>query len=218
MTKTDVLNEIAARKIVAIFRGIAPERCSDAANALYDGGVTLCEVTFNQKEAAAGFASTVDSIRSILAGAGERKIFVGAGTVLTGEQVVLAYNAGAQFIITPNTDPEVISLANSLGMVTMPGAFTPSEAVVAYRAGADFVKIFPAVIGGPAYIKAICGPLSHIPFTAVGGVDEKNARAFLNAGCVGLGVGGNLVSKKLIEAGAYDELTALARTYVEAIS
>ena len=117
-----------------------------------------------------------------------------------------------------DAEKEVIDLANSLGMVTMPGAFSATEAVIAYQAGADFVKIFPAVIGGPAYIKAIRGPLSHIPFTAVGGVDEKNAKSFLDAGCVGLGIGGNLVSKKLISEGKYDELTALARTYVNAIS
>ncbi len=218
MNKQEVLEAILERKIVAIFRGIDPERCSEAANALYAGGVAICEVTFDQNEVEGGYASTVNSIKNILAGKGDRAIFCGAGTVLTCEQVVLAYNAGASFIITPNTDPEVIDLANSLGMVTMPGAFSATEAVIAYQAGADFVKIFPAVIGGPAYIKAIRGPLSHIPFTAVGGVDEKNAKSFLDAGCVGLGIGGNLVSKKLISEGKYDELTALARTYVDAIS
>lgn len=218
MNKQDVLQEMLAHKIVAIFRGIAPERCSDAANALYDGGIAFCEVTFNQKEEESGFVSTVESIKNIIAGKGDRKLFVGAGTVLTGEQVVLAYNAGASFIITPSTDPEVIDLANSLGMVTMPGAYTATEIVLAWQAGADLVKVFPAATAGIGYFKAVKGPLSHIPLVAVGGINDTNAKDFLNAGAVGLGIGGNLVSNALISEGKYEELSALAKKYVEAIA
>ena len=218
MDKKIILEEAAKSRIIAIFRGIDADHCSAAANALFDGGICFCEVTFNQKETEGRFASTLDGIRNIIAGAEGRKLFVGAGTVLTTEQVVLAYEAGAQFIITPNVNTEVIRLANSLGMATMPGAFTPTEVEHAYAAGADIVKIFPAADLGPSYLKAIRGPLSHIPLMAVGGIDEKNGKSFLDAGAIGLGIGGNLVSKKLISEGKYDELRKLAETDVASIA
>ncbi len=212
-----IVEEIRKRKLVAIFRGIDPEKCSEAANAIYEGGINLCEVTFRMKEKDNGFASTLDGIRNIIAGAGERQIFVGAGTVLTTAQVALAYEAGARFIITPSVNVEVIRLASELGMVTMPGAFTPTELETAYEAGADFVKIFPASTAGSAYFKAVSGPLGHIPLVAVGGVDENNIPEFLAAGAVGFGISGNLVKKSLIEEGKYKELTELAKKYVDAV-
>ena len=174
------------------------------------------EVTFNQKEGDSGYESTVDSIRKIASEA-NKEILIGAGTVLTEQQVVLASNAGAEFIVTPTTDPAVIRLANSLGMVTMPGAYTPTEINNAYKAGADFVKVFPASEVGCAYFKALHGPLGHIPLTAVGGVTMDNAKAFLAAGAVGLGIGGNLVSRKLIENGDYLGLAELAEKFCESI-
>ena len=215
--KKEIIEEIKKGKIIAIFRGIDAARCSDAANALYEGGINLCEVTFRRTEKEEGYASTLDGIRNIIAGAGDRKIYVGAGTVLTTDQVALAWSAGAQFIITPNVNPEVIRMANELGMVTMPGGFTPTELETAYEAGADFAKVFPASDMGPGYIKAVRGPLAHIPLLAVGGIDENNGKAFLDAGAVGLGIGGNLVNKKLIEAGEYGKLTELAKTFVRNI-
>ena len=216
--KKELIQEILDEKIVAIFRGIAAERCSDAANALYEGGIRFCEVTFRRDEEESGYTSTLDGIRNIIAGAGGRKIHVGAGTVLTTSQVAMAWSAGAEFIITPNINPEVIRMANDLGMVTMPGGMTPTELELAYEAGADFAKVFPAGSLGPGYIKAVRGPLAHVRLMAVGGVDEKNGKAFLDAGASGLGIGGNLVSRKLIEAGEYGKLTELARVYVESIA
>ncbi|MCR4908093.1 MAG: bifunctional 4-hydroxy-2-oxoglutarate aldolase/2-dehydro-3-deoxy-phosphogluconate aldolase [Lachnospiraceae bacterium] len=212
-----MLKKIRERKLVAIFRGIDPERCSEAANALYDGGISLCEVTFRMEESPENFSSTTEGIKRIKEGAGNRDIHVGAGTVLTLEQVALAYDAGAEFIITPGTNVEVIRMANALKMVTMPGAFSPSEAESAYEAGADFVKIFPASVLGSGYFKALSGPLAHIPLIGVGGIDENNMGEFLKAGAAGFGIGGNLVSKKLIDAGKYDELRELAEKYVSAI-
>lgn len=211
-----IIREIYEKKIVAIFRGIHPGRCSKAAQALYDGGITMMEVTFNQKEADSQYASTLESIRNI-AEAGEGKIFVGAGTVMNTKQVVLAYNAGAQYIITPTVDEEVIGLSRDLGMVTMPGAFSATEINNAYKAGADLVKVFPAADMGINYFKSIRGPLGHIPLVAVGGVNINNAKDFLNAGAVALGIGGNLVDKNLIQNEDYAELTKLAQEYVKSI-
>ena len=128
-----------------------------------------------------------------------------------------AYAAGAQFIVSPDTNVAVIQRTRELGMVSMPGAMTPSEAMAAHTAGADFVKLFPAGALGAGYIKAVRAPLSHIAFLAVGGINENNAKSFIEAGCVGLGVGGNLVNKAWIEAGEFNKIAALARTFVENI-
>ncbi len=213
-----ITEEIRKRKIVAIFRGIDPARCADAAIALYEGGINLCEVTFDMKEREQGFKSTLDGIRNIIAGAGDRDIYVGAGTVLTTAQVALAYEAGARFIITPSVNTEVIKAAADLGMVTMPGALTPTEIETAWEAGADFVKIFPASAVGSSYFKAVSGPLGHIPLIAVGGVDDSNMPEFLSAGAAGFGVAGNLVKKALIGEGKYEELTELAKRFVNALN
>lgn len=215
--RTTILEEIRRNRIIAIFRGIDADRCSPAANAIYDGGIRFCEVTFNAAEEDNNYASTCDGIRNIIAGAGGRKIFVGAGTVLTQKQVVLARDAGAQFIITPNINTKVIRLARDLGMVVMPGAFTPTEIEQAYEAGADIVKIFPASAVGTAYFKAVSGPLAHIPLMAVGGVDLDNGKTFLEAGAIGLGIGGNLVNRKRTETGDYETLKKLAEEYTASI-
>lgn len=216
--KQKIIEKINSRKIIAIFRNIDADKCSQAANALYDGGIELCEVTFNQKEKADEYKSTLDGIRAMIAGKGNRDLYVGAGTVLNVEQVKLAYQAGATFIITPTCIPEVIKAANELGMVTMPGAYTATEIQTAYDAGADFVKIFPASDAGTKYIKAIRGPLSHIPMTAVGGINMENGKEFLKAGVAGLGIGGNLLNKEYISNGEFDKLTELAKNYVESIA
>ena len=142
------------------------------------------------------------------------KMVVGAGTVLTREQVDLTVAAGGRFIVTPSLNLDVLHYAQKKGLVTLPGVLTPTEAVAAYEAGADFVKIFPAGNLGPGYIKAIKAPLSHIPMLAVGGVNEKNFAEFLKAGAAGAGVGGNLVNKDWIKAGEFDKITALAKEFV----
>lgn len=171
----------------------------------------------NLKNLVAGLKETVlttAAIRSIH-DALEGKVYVGAGTVLTREQVDLAKEAGALYIITPSTNPDVIRYAKEQGLVTMPGAMTPSEVVEAYEAGADFVKIFPVGNLGAAYIKAVKAPLSHIPILAVGGVNEKNIAEFLRMGAVGAGVGGNLVNTQWIKNGEFDKITALAEEFVK---
>jgi len=144
-------------------------------------------------------------------------MLVGAGTVIREEQLDMASEAGAEYIITPNTNVELIRKVKEYGLLSFPGAFTPSEIVEAYNAGADAVKVFPVGNLGPAYIKAVKAPLSHIPLMAVGGVNEKNAADFMAAGCCGIGVGGNLVNKNWIEAGEWDKIIALAKEYRKAV-
>ena len=216
--KSKIIRTVRDNKVVAIFRGIAPDEASNAANAIYDGGIRLCEVTFRMNEKKDGFTSTLCSVRNMIYGKGARDLCVGVGTVLTMEQVLLAYEAGAEFVITPSVNPDIIRLANSLGMMTMPGAYSPTELETAYEAGADFIKIFPAAQAGASYFKMVRGPLEHIPLIAVGGVNLDNMRDFLKAGAVGVGIGGNLVDRKLIGNHQYEELAGLARKYADIAS
>lgn len=210
-----ILNEIINHKLIAIVRGIESTKMLNLVSALKSGGISCIEVTFDHASIQ-GIENTATSIRLIKEAFGE-EILLGAGTVLTPEQVDIAKQAGAKFILSPNTDISVIKRTKELNMISMPGAFTPSEAAAAWNAGADIVKLFPIAQLGPAYIQALKGPLSHMRFSAVGGVNEKNATEFLKAGACCLGIGGNLVSKKLIESGEFQEITRLAKEYVQTI-
>lgn len=211
-----VLTEIFRQKIIAIIRGADEPQALAAARALYEGGITLVEVTFNQK-APETFAHTANAIRSIRDQMGDQ-ILVGAGTVTSTELVRLAADAGASYIISPDTDEAVIRETKRLELVSIPGAYTPTEAKRAYNTGADFVKLFPCVGDAPAYIKALCGPLNNIPFLAVGGVNADNAADFLKAGAVGIGVGSSLVNKKWLDSGQYIKITEEAKRFINNIS
>ena len=211
-----VINEIKKQKIIAIMRGLSTDEAVKTAKALYEGGITLVEVTFNQK-APESFVDTAAAIKAIKEEMGD-KMLVGAGTVTSPELVRLAAEAGALYIISPDTDVEVIKTTKELGLVSLPGAYTPTEAKVAYNAGADFVKLFPCVGNAPAYVKAVCAPLNHINFLAVGGVNADNAADFLKAGALGVGVGGNLVNKEWIKNGEFDKITAEAKKYVASVN
>lgn len=206
-----ILEQIERDRIIAIVRGLAPERMEGLAEALLAGGVTMIEVTFNQQNPDS-FGETAAAIR-LLATKYAGRIAPGAGTVMTEAQVRTAFNAGARYIISPNVDARVIRASKALGMAALPGALTPTEIALAWEAGADAVKVFPAGALGPGYIKAVKAPLPHIPLMAVGGVNEKNAADFLSAGAVGLGVGGNLVDKTLIASGDWEKITALGMAY-----
>ena len=206
------LNEICKQKVIAIVRGLNKDEAVKAAKALYEGGIKLVEITFNQK-APETFVDTAETIKAIKEEMGD-KMLVGAGTVTSPELVRLAAEAGALYIISPDTDVEVIRTTKELGLVSIPGAYTPTEAKQAYNAGADFVKLFPCVGNAPAYVKAVCGPFNHIKFLAVGGVNADNAADFLKAGAVGVGVGGNLVNKDWIKAGEYEKVRDEAAKYV----
>ena len=208
-----VIEQIRKNRIIAIVRGVEPEKAIRVAQALYDGGIRLVEVTFNQKDPAS-FQATAASIRGIRDAMGD-KVLVGAGTVTSPELVELAQQAGALYIISPDTDIAVIQKTKQMGLVSIPGAYTPTEAKQAYLAGADFVKLFPCVGDAPAYLKAVCAPFNHIPFLAVGGVHADNAADFLKAGACGIGVGGSLVNKKWIDAGEYHRITEEAKRFLK---
>ena len=215
MNKT-TLQKIMDGKIIAIVRGIQSEKIAQLAEALVKGGITCIEVTFDQSSQE-GCRNTLEGIANIKAALGEQ-VCVGAGTVMTVEQVQQAVQAGAEYMISPNTDAEVIAETKRLGKVSIPGAMTPSEVVYAYACGADIVKMFPAGVLGTAYIKAVKAPLKHIPVTAVGGVNAGNCADFIRAGACGVGVGGNLVSPTLVNEGRFDEITALAQEYTDALA
>ncbi|MDR2687875.1 MAG: bifunctional 4-hydroxy-2-oxoglutarate aldolase/2-dehydro-3-deoxy-phosphogluconate aldolase [Oscillospiraceae bacterium] len=209
-----VIRQILEKKIVAIVRGLPEPQAVPLAGALLAGGIGLIEVTFDQA-APESFPRTASAIAAIR-GAYGGKMHVGAGTVMTPGQLRLAYDAGAQFIISPNVDAAVIHQTRENGLVSLPGCMTPTECAAAHGYGADFIKIFPAGVLGPGYFKALLAPLSHLKFLAVGGVDCANIPDFLRAGALGFGVGGNLVNREWIAAGEFDRITAAAREYASA--
>lgn len=202
-------------KIIAIVRGAGAGQCMKIADALYEGGIRLMEITFAQKHPDS-FAETAEAIRAI-SEKYKGRMLVGAGTVTTPTLVELAANAGAKYIISPDCNAAVICRTRELGLVSMPGAMTPTEVMQAHWAGADYVKLFPAGNLGVGYVKAIRAPISHVKLLAVGGINEHNVADFLKAGMVGAGIGGNLANKAWIEAGEYHKITETARKLVEAI-
>lgn len=213
MTKEEVIQKIYDKKITAIVREIPKEYLFDLADAFYAGGIEIIEIPFNNSKPDS-FKATADAIRALKEHTKDRMV-VGAGTVLTPEQVDMVYEAGGQIIVTPNTEPAVISRSKELELVTMVGAFTPTEIVNAYHAGVDFVKVFPSGNLGPAYIKAVRAPLKHIPMIAVGGVNENNLKDFYAVGCVGAGVGGDLCNMEWIKNGSFDKITEHARKFMD---
>lgn len=210
-----VLNKILEGKIVAIVRGIPSDEVVGLAKALVEGGISCIEVTFDQSSEEKA-QDTLKAISNISKALGDR-VCVGAGTVMTVKQVEAAAAAGAEYMISPNTNAAVIKRTKELDKVSIPGAMTPSEVAEAYELGADIVKMFPAGVLGCAYIKAVKAPLKHIPVTAVGGVNPGNCADFIRAGAVGVGVGGNLVSPQLVKEGRFEEITAIAKSYTDAL-
>ena len=213
--RQETIRAVEAEKIIAIVRGAEPEQCLKVAQALYDGGIRLMEVTYNQK-APETWQTTADTIGAI-AKEFEGRMMVGAGTVTTPELVEMTAKAGGRFIISPDCNTDVIRRTRELGLVSMPGALTPTEVMQAHWAGADFVKLFPLGNLGVAYAKAVMAPISHVKMLAVGGVNENNVAEFLQAGLVGAGIGGNLANKKWIDAGEYHKITETAQKLVEAV-
>lgn len=209
-----VIRRILDTRIIAIVRGADEEVILPLGEALTAGGITLMEITFNQAKPES-FEATLRGIAGVRERFGDR-LLAGAGTVLSESQADMAWEAGALYIVSPNTDPVVIRHTRDLGLVSLPGALSPSECLTAHEAGADFVKLFPAAELGTGYLKALRAPLSHLRFLAVGGIDEGNAAAFIGAGAAGLGIGGNLVNKEWMAAGQWDKITDLARRLVKA--
>lgn len=209
-----IIQAVKDHKIIAIVRGVESEKCLRVAQALYDGGIRLMEITYNQK-APDSWEETARTIGTV-ARAYEGKMYVGAGTVTCTELVELTAKHGGQFIISPDVNEKVIRRTCELGMISMPGALTPTEVMTAHTAGAHFVKLFPAGNLGVGYLKAVKAPISHVDLLVVGGVDEKNIGAFLAAGAVGAGIGGNLVNSAWVENGKFDKITEVAKLLVKA--
>ncbi len=195
--------------LVAVIRAESGERLCEVAEALIAGGVLAIEITFTVPNAA-------DAIRQVAAQVGDRAI-VGAGTVTTVEMAKAAVEAGARFLVSPVVDLEVIAAAQDVNCLIMPGAMTPTEVLTAWQAGADIVKIFPADVAGPGYLKALNGPLPEVRLMPTGGVNLETAAEFLRAGACALGVGGALVSPKDIAAGDYEGIRARAKKFREIV-
>lgn len=210
-----IIEKVLEKKIIAIVRGVYGQDCVNLARALHEGGIDLLEVTFDQSQPE-NLERTSDTVKLLNETLGKEMLF-GAGTVTDLNMLELAKRSGAKFIVSPDINEAVIKATVEAGMVSMPGAMTPTEIQYAWRCGADFVKVFPTSNLGAAYIKAVRGPLNHIRMLAVGGVNEKNIREFIAAGVVGAGVGGNLVNKQWIANGEFDKITELAKKYVDSI-
>ncbi len=213
--KLQVTEAVEKEKIVVIIRGVEKERLIPLASAMYDGGIRLLEITYD----ATGKISDKETANSIktLSEKFEGKMLIGAGTVLNPSQVELTEAVGGKFIISPDTDKSVIEKTKSLGLVSMPGALTPTEIANAHKFGADFVKLFPISSLGTDYVKAVKAPLSHIKLLAVGGINEKNINDYAKAGVCGFGIGSNIVNKEYIEKEEYGKITALAKEYISAL-
>lgn len=211
----DALTFIKEHRLVSISRQVYRQELLEAAKRILKSGIYCLEITFDQASPTS-LQDTPDSIALIKQELGD-EICVGAGTVMTVEQAKAARAAGADFALAPNVDVDVIHAIKTLDMVAVPGAFTPSEIATAYNAGADIVKVFPIGNLGVDYLKAIRGPINHIPLMAVGGVSASNIKSFLDNGCCSAGVGSNIINKKRAQAGAFDEIEQAAFEFVQAI-
>lgn len=206
MSREATLRRILEGGIVAVVRAESGESLVKVVRALAEGGVTAAEITFTVP----GALEVIQQVRRELGDT----VVLGAGTVLDPETARAALLAGAEYIVAPSLNVDVIRLCRRYDKVVMPGAFTPTEVVAAWEAGADVVKVFPADVGGPPYLKALKGPLPQIRLMPTGGVDLNTAEAFLKAGACCLGVGGSLVEPKAVALGDFARLRDLAAQYV----
>lgn len=208
--KHELLNTIVESGVVAVVRRIEKEKVMNVISALVEGGITGIEMTMDSE-------NVLETIAEAKATFSDRAV-IGAGTVLDGESARLAIQAGAEFIFAPTLKQETITVANRYGKIAIPGVFTPTEILQAYEWGADIVKVFPASVLGSKFIKDVKGPLGHIPMMPTGGIDLDNIQEYIKAGAIAAGVGGSLLNKELIQQGKWDELTHLARQYVEKVA
>ena len=216
MNNQEVIDRILKEGLIVIVRGIKNEHLIPMAEAMYRGGVRVLEVTY-AADGSIPEKATQEGIRALKAHFGDR-MSIGAGTVLSTHQVDLTREAGGEFIISPDVNPEVIAYTKEQGLVSIPGALTPTEAQTAHLAGADFVKLFPVTALGAEYGKAIRAPLSHIRFLAVGGVDERNVKEYLSVGVCGFGISSSLARKDLIEAGDFASIEALSLAFTSTLA
>ncbi len=206
MSKESHLSQILECGIVAVVRSPDSEQLVEVVRALADGGVTVVEITMTVPDA-------LGVLRQVRRALGER-VLLGAGTILDGETARAALLAGAEYLVAPTLNLEVIRLCQRYSKLVMPGAFTPTEILTAWEAGADIVKVFPAEVVGPAFFKAMRGPLPQIRLMPTGGVDLNTAADFLKAGACCLGLGSQLVEPRAVAERNFERIRDLARQYV----
>jgi len=205
MGANESMERILKTGVVAIMRANSSDQLLGAAKAVLAGGVEAIEVTMTTPGA-------LDVIRQATSQFGKDVLF-GVGSVLDAETARVAILAGAQFVVCPTFKLETVELCKRYSIPVVPGAYTPTEILTAWEAGANAVKVFPASVSGPAYIKAIKGPLPQISLSAVGGVTVENTADFFRAGVDFVGVGGELVNQKLLDASDFAEITGRARNF-----
>jgi 2-dehydro-3-deoxyphosphogluconate aldolase/(4S)-4-hydroxy-2-oxoglutarate aldolase len=210
MEKTEKLNLIRETGVIAIMRAQSSEQLITAAQAIEQGGVRVIEVTMTTPGA-------LDVIAEARKRFGDNVLF-GAGSVLDAETARAAILAGAGFIVAPTLKLETIALCNRYSVPVVPGCATPTEALTAWEAGADMVKLFPASFGGPDLVQAFLAPLPQLEIIPVGGVNLDTAAEFIRKGAVALGVGSSLISQKLLDAGDMEELTRRAKAFIKQVT
>lgn len=210
MTKLEQMKRIEACGIVAIIRANSSNELIEAAAAIQTGGVDVIEITMTTP----GALRVISDVSKHLGDA----VLIGVGSVLDPETARAAMLAGAEFVVSPVTKNDVIEICNRYGKVVIPGAFTPTEILTAWEAGADYVKVFPSSGVGPSYIKDIKAPLPQIPLIPTGGINAENAADFIKAGSTALGVGSALVSNSIIESGDFNLLTERAENLISSVN
>ena len=210
MNKTDILNRMLEPGVIAVIRADSSEQLEHVARALRDGGVTAMEVTMTTPNA-------LDVIKNVSRALGD-SILMGVGTVLDETTARLALLAGAQFVVTPVMRPEVIALCNRYSIPIVSGAYTPTEALTAHEAGADFIKLFPADGLGPSYVRALKAPLPQLQIIPTGGVDVETCGDFIRAGCAAVAAGGSLVSKDILKKDDWAALSDLSARFVAQVA
>ncbi len=206
--KANVLAELRTAAVIAVLRAPGPDSARGACSALVEGGVRAIEVTYTTPEAASVIRWAAETFGD--------KVVVGAGTLTEEAQVREAVAAGARYLVSPGLDFEVAAAMAESGLLSMVGALTPSEVMAARRVG-DVVKLFPGSLGGPAYLKALRGPFPDVPFMPTGGVSRDNVRAWLDAGAVAVGAGGELVPSAALAAGDWQQISDRAADFVAAL-
>lgn len=209
MARLKHLQRILDLGIVAVVRAPDGSRLVEVVRALYEGGIDVAEITMTVPDA-------LDVLRQVRRELGD-KVLLGAGTVLDAETARAVLLAGAEFVVAPIVDLETIRLCRRYDKVVMPGAFTPTEILAAWQAGADIVKVFPADVVGPAFFKAMQGPLPQVRLMPTGGVNLTTAASFLKAGACCLGLGNQLVEPQALARGDMGRIRDLARQYVELV-
>lgn len=210
MSAKETMNRIGECGAVLVVRCESAEEAVEGIRAVVEGGLKAVEVTFTVPGAPS-------VIRKVARAFGDQ-VLLGAGTVTEPRQAEEAIDAGATYLVAPNTDPKVIGAAKRLGVPILPGGFTPTEVLNAWNLGADAVKIFPASLGGPSYLKALKAPLPHVPMVPTGGVDAKTVGEFFAAGAFAVGAGGSLFDLKLLRAKEFGKMTEIAKSFVAAMN